>query len=223
MFLVNLLLKYKVYIFYFVFIMLLATPRVVSGGWRGITEPMDMRLLDGWLLQHEARLVLRSTASLISNDHLGSLVDFFSTDEYRALLPIGFAGIFTSIFQSYYIGNVFSEIVWWWMGAVATNILTKRLGYSSNISMISGLFVGSSPLAIAQIGAGHLHAASSLSLPVAILIAWHGLFFSRSFLFSVILIGFAILFSSTSYNYQWVLIPSLFIFGLFPKIGRAHV
>jgi hypothetical protein len=43
-----------VYICYFLLVVFLSVPRIINGGWRGIIEPMDMRILENNVIQHEA-------------------------------------------------------------------------------------------------------------------------------------------------------------------------
>lgn len=179
----------------------------MSGGWRHAIEPMDMRILNGFPIQFEATLVLRSTHAIVSNEISDIYRENFSTDEYRALLPIFTASIFTLVTSSYFLGSLFSDIFWWWMAAIATYALSRRLGHQTVSAAAAGILVSSSPLAVAQIGSGHLHAASSLALPIPMLIVWDAMFTTRSHIFSISCISFSILISSLLYTYQWVIIP----------------
>ena len=74
---------------------------------------MAIRNLEGYPVQWEVFLILRSLYSMSTNETPDSLIEWFSTDEYRALLPIYLAAISTQLTKSYIIGVTISEIVWW--------------------------------------------------------------------------------------------------------------
>lgn len=192
---------------YLVLILSLSFPRIYNGGWRHVIEPMDMRILDNLPIQFEASLVLHSTHAMVSSEITDTYRRNFSTDEYRAVLPIFTAALFTLITDSYFWGSALSDMFWWWMGALAVYALSRRLGHRSASATLAGIFVTSSPLAVAQIGAGHLHAASSLALPIPMVIAWDALLSERSHIASIPIIAFSILISSLVYTYQWIMIP----------------
>ncbi len=209
--------------FYFLLIISLSIPRIFSGGWRHIIEPMDMRILDNFPIQYEAVLVLRSTHAMLSNEITDEYRRNFSTDEYRAVLPIFTAALFTLVTSNYFWGSAFSDMFWWWLGALAVYALSRRLGHPSASAIIAGTLVTSSPLAVAQIGAGHLHAASSLALPIPMLIAWDALLPARSRTASITLIAFSILISSLLYTYQWVMIPWVIYVACIHKSRRILI
>ena len=191
-------------------IALLAIPRVTGASWRSIITPMDMRELDGMPVQYEANRVLRSVHAMLTPDTPGEVLIWFSTDEYRALLPIHVGSIFTRLFSSFYWGSLASELLWWWAGSVATMLLARRLGHRWTTAAVAGALTAGSPVAVAHIGAAHLHTASSMALPVATLIAWDALHDARGArLGRTMVVGFAIFLSSVVYTYQWVLIPWL--------------
>ena len=196
-----------VYIFYFLLIVFLSVPRIIDGGWRGIIEPMDMRILENNVIQHEAHLMLRSTHAMLSNDISQEFTLQFSSSEYRALIPIYTQALFTFITNSYFWGGILSEIVWWWLGSVCTFVLSLRMGNNRIVSSMSGLLAASSPLAVAQIGAGHLHAASSLALPIVMLLGWDALHRVGPAAASIIMMSFTFFTASIFYVHHWIVIP----------------
>ena len=196
-----------VYIFYFLLIVFLSVPRIINGGWRGIIEPMDMRILENNVIQHEAHLMLRSTHAMLSNNISQEFILQFSSSEYRALIPIYTQTLFTLITNSYFWGGILSEIVWWWLGSVCMFVLSLRMGNRRIVSFMSGLLAACSPLAVAQIGAGHLHAASSLALPIVMLLGWDALHRVGSAAASIIMMSFTFFTASIFYVHHWIVIP----------------
>ena len=211
-----------VYIFYFLLIVVLSVPRIIDGGWRGIIEPMDMRILENNVIQHEAHLMLRSTHAMLSNDISQEFTLQFSSSEYRALIPIYTQALFTFITNSYFWGGILSDIVWWWLGSVCTFVLSLRMGNNRIVSYMSGLLAASSPLAVAQIGAGHLHAASSLALPIVMLLGWDALHRVGSAGVSIIMISFIFFTASIFYVHHWIVIPWLLVMALLSN-NRAQL
>jgi len=191
-------------------ILIMAIPRIFGPSWRSIITPMDMRVLDHNQIQWEGFLVLRSVQMTLSSDTPNHVREFFSTDEYRAILPIFLAAIATKSFDSYFWGATISELIWWWAGSISTAVLSRRLGCNWYAATGTGILTATSPIAVAHIGALHLHTASSMALPVATLIAWDALHsVKRSLLINTLITGFAIFISSITYTYQWVLVPWL--------------
>lgn len=189
-------------------ILIMALPRIYGPSWRSIITPMDMRVVDNNQMQWEGFLMFRSMQMTMSSETPDHVRKYFSTDEYRALLPIFLAAIGTKWSGSYYWGVTISELVWWWVGSLSTMVLARRLGYNWYTATITGLLTATSPIAVAHIGAAHLHTASSMALPVATLIAWDAINNIKRVLFiNIIVTGFAIFISSITYTYQWVLIP----------------
>ncbi|MBU6152357.1 MAG: hypothetical protein KGR25_12965, partial [Chloroflexi bacterium] len=78
---------------YMVLIVVVATPRVVEANWRSVMSPRDMRNLEGFPVQWEAFLVLRSLHAMSSDVAPSDIIEWYSTDEYRATLPTYFAAI----------------------------------------------------------------------------------------------------------------------------------
>jgi len=211
-----------VYICYFLLVVFLSVPRIINGGWRGIIEPMDMRILENNVIQHEAHLMLRSTHAMLSNDISQEFTLQFSSSEYRALIPIYTQALFTFITNSYFWGGILSDIVWWWLGSVCTFVLSLRMGNNRIVSSMSGLLAASSPLAVAQIGAGHLHAASSLALPIVMLLGWDALHRVGSAGVSIIMISFIFFTASIFYVHHWIVIPWLLVMALLSN-NRAQL
>ena len=193
-----------------VIITLMAAPRVIGPSWRSIVTPMDMREIEGHQVHWESIVVLRSVHTATATQASQAVIEGFNTDEYRALLPIYFASIITSITKSYFWGETLSELFWWWLGTVSTFVLAKRLGCSRQVATVAGVLTATSPLGVAHMGALGFHTASSMALPVAALIAWDALNTqNRPPYMKILTVGFAIFVSSVTYTYQWVLIPWL--------------
>ena len=156
---------------YLVVIVSLTIPRVIGPSWRSIMSPRDMRNLEGFPVQWEAFLVLRSLHAMSTNTVPYDLLAWFSTDEYRAILPIYLAAIISQLSKSYLIGITASEVTWWWLGAIGVFFFTRNFTSLSN-AYCAGLLTCFSPLGVGHIGSAHLHTASSLSLSVFLAIFW---------------------------------------------------
>jgi hypothetical protein len=142
----------------------------------------------------------------------------FSTDEYRAILPIFTAAVFTNVLGSFFWGSMLADLLWWWTGAMATVALLSRIGIPRGVAVIAGVFAATSPLGVAYVGSGNLHAASSLCLPIYSLLIWDALVAEgRNPVSGGIRIGVFLLAASLTYTYQWVLIPA---FGLWLAVGH---
>lgn len=175
----------------------------------------DMRNLEGFPVQWEAFLVLRSLHAMSTNTVPDDLLTWFSTDEYRATLPIYFAAIVTQITKSYVIGITFSELAWWWLGAIGVFLFTRNHS-STSVAYFAGLLTCFSPLGVGHIGSGHLHTASSLSLSVFLAIIWRVFYDTYYSIFiASLLFGGGLYLSSITYTYQWFLIPYFLILSLF--------
>jgi len=145
----------------------------------------------------------------------------FSTDEYRAILPIFTAAVFTNVLGSFYWGSMFADLLWWWGGAMATVALLGRIGTPRGVAVTAGVFAAVSPLGVAYVGSGNLHAASSLCLPIYSLLIWDALVAEgRNPVSGGIRIGIVLLAASLTYTYQWVLVPA---FGLWLAIGHRSM
>lgn len=180
--------------------------------------PNQMRLIDGRLVQWESDTMVRTMKAMVSNvpiDELYLETFGFSTDEYRALIPIFIAAIFANLTGSFYWGLMLADLTGWWCGAMATVSILVRLMMPRRVAILAGMMVATSPLGVAYVGSGNLHIASSLSLPVYALLIWDALARTdRSIMGTGIRIGTYLFASSITYTYQWVLIP-LFALGAF--------
>ena len=202
---------------YLFLICALTIPRVIGPSWRSVITPMAIRNLEGYPVQWEVFLILRSLYSMSTNETPDSLIEWFSTDEYRALLPIYLAAIATQLTKSYIIGVTISEIVWWWIGALGVFFFVRNFA-STTVSFGAGLLTCFSPLGVGHIGSGHLHTASSLSLSIFLAITWI-LFHDKkiNFYLSSIMFGCNLFFSSITYTYQWFIIPFAFVTASMPS------
>jgi hypothetical protein len=96
------------------------------------------------------------------------------------------------------------------------------MGNNRIVSSMSGLLAASSPLAVAQIGAGHLHAASSLALPIVMLLGWDALHRVGSSMVSIIMISFIFFTASIFYVHHWIVIPWFLVMALLSN-NRAQL
>lgn len=182
-----------------------------------------MRNLEGYPVQWEAFLVLRSLTAMSSNEVPDDLIEWYSTDEYRATLPTYLAAVVSQITKSYVLGITISELIWWWVGAVAVFVLARTF-VPTPTAYCAGIFTCASPLGVGHIGSAHLHTASSLSLSVFIALSWQILHNNRSGLPSkTFLYGACIYLSSITYTYQWFLAPFFVIISATPKFSRQQV
>ena len=211
------------FITYLIVIISLTIPRVIGPSWRSIMSPRDMRNLEGFPVQWEAFLVLRSLHAMSTNAVPEDLLTWFSTDEYRAILPIYFAAIISQLSKSYLIGITASEVTWWWLGAIGVFFFTRNFTSLSN-AYCAGLLTCFSPLGVGHIGSAHLHTASSLSLSVFLAIIWRILFNVKYSLFSAsLLFGCCLFISSITYTYQWFLIPFYLLISFFSTNCRRNI
>ena len=205
-------------------IVLMAIPRIFGPSWRTIAMPNQMRLIEGHLVQWESDTMFRSVKAMVTDLPLVEIYSptfQFSTDEYRAILPIFTAAVFTNALGSFYWGSMLADLLWWWGGAMATVALLGRIGIPRGVAVTAGVFTAVSPLGVAYVGSGNLHAASSLCLPIYSLLIWDSLADAgRGPVSGGIRIGVFLLAASLSYTYQWVLIPA---FGLWLAIGQTRV
>lgn len=208
---------------YLIVIICLTIPRVTGPSWRSIMSPRDMRNLEGFPVQWEVFLVLRSLHAMSTNTVPDDLLTWFSTDEYRAILPIYLAAIVTQITKSYVIGITFSEVAWWWLGALGVFLLTRNYS-STSIAYFAGLLTCFSPLGVGHIGSAHLHTASSLSLSVFLAIIWI-LFYNikYSLFIASLLFGCSLFISSITYTYQWFLIPFFLLLSIFSNNSKRSM
>ena len=195
----------------FLTILLMAVPRINGASWRTIAMPNQMRLIEGRLVQWESDTMLRTMKAMVSNVPINELYPEtfgFSTDEYRALIPMFIAALFANLTGSFYWGLMLADLAWWWSGAMATVSLLGRLMMPRHVAVMAGMMVAASPLGVAYVGSGNLHIASSLSLPVYALVIWDALARQdRLILGTGVQIGIYLFASSITYTYQWVLIP----------------
>ena len=204
-----------------VLIALMAIPRIIGPSWRVIAMPNQMRLIEGHLVQWESETMFRTMKAMVTDLPLVEIYSSsfqMSTDEYRAILPIFTAAVFANVLGSFYWGSMLADLLWWWAGAMATVALLSRIGIPRGVAVIAGVFAATSPLGVAYVGSGNLHAASSLCLPIYSLLIWDALVADgRNPISGGIRIGIVLLAASLTYTYQWVLIPA---FGFWLAIGH---
>ena len=195
-----------------VLIVAMAIPRSIGPSWRVIAMPNQMRLMEGRPVQWESETMFRTMKAMVTDlpdDALYPSTFGFSTDEYRALLPIFTASVLASLVGSFYWGSMLADLVWWWGGAMCTVAVLGRLGVPRGVAVLAGMLTAVSPLGVAYIGSGNLHAASSLSLPIYATAIWDVLFTPRPQpLVAGLRVGVLLFAASVTYTYQWVLIPT---------------
>jgi hypothetical protein len=200
--------------------------RVATQPWRGIVMPNQMRVIEGRDVQYESETMFRTTRAMATEFTLRQIYETssFMTDDYRAILPIGTAAAATNLLGSWYWGSVASDVIWWWGGACATASLTGVLGGGKTASFIAGVLASASPLGVGYIGSGNLHAASSMSLPIFLVLAWRVVDHRELHLIargvSLGLIGFL---SSVTYTYQWVVFPLVGAYALRPSAAHWRI
>ncbi|MBU6280406.1 MAG: hypothetical protein KGN78_14290 [Actinomycetales bacterium] len=190
----------------------MAMPRIAGPSWRVIAMPNQMRLMEGRPVQWESETMFRTMKAMVTdlpNEALYPPTFGFSTDEYRAILPIFTASVIASVVGSLYWGSMLADLSWWWGGAVCTVALLGRLGVSRGVAVMAGMLTAVSPLGVAYVGSGNLHAASSLSLPIFATAIWDALFVAHPRpLLAGMRVGILLFAASLTYTYQWVLIPT---------------
>ena len=208
---------------YLLVIVALAIPRVIGSSWRSIMSPRDMRNLEGYPVQWEAFLILRSHQTISSQQVPEDLIEWYSTDEYRAAFPTYLAAFTSQITGSYVFGVTVSEVVGWWSGAVAVFALARTF-FPNPTAYCAGILTCASPLGVGHIGAAHLHTASSLSLSVFLVIAWRILHDDRiAFVPKTAFYGVCLYLSSITYTYQWFLAPFFVVVAVLPTFSRRRV
>ena len=208
---------------YLMLIVAITTPRVVGANWRSIMSPRDMRNLESFPVQWEAFLVLRSLHAMSSDAAPSDIIEWYSSDEYRATLPTYCAAIVAQITKSYIIGITISEVAWWWLGALSVYILARSF-VSAPAAYCAGVLTCASPLGVGHVGSAHLHTASSLSLSVFLLIAWRVLDDNRIPIGpKILLYGSCLYLSSITYTYQWFIVPFFLITAAFPTFSRRRM
>lgn len=208
---------------YLMLIVAITTPRVVGANWRSIMSPRDMRNLEGFPVQWEAFLVLRSLHAMSSDAAPSDIIEWYSTDEYRATLPTYFAAIVAQITKSYIIGITTSEVTWWWIGALSVYVLAHSF-VSAPAAYCAGVLTCASPLGVGHVGSAHLHTASSLSLSVFLVVAWRILHDVRIALVpKAALYGVGLYLSSITYTYQWYLAPFFIVVTAAPRFSRNRL
>jgi hypothetical protein len=190
----------------------MAVPRITGPSWRVIAMPNQMRLMEGRPVQWESETMFRTMKAMVTdlpNEALYPPTFGFSTDEYRAILPIFTASVIASVVGSLYWGSMLADLSWWWGGAVCTVALLGRLGVSRGVAVMAGMLTAVSPLGVAYVGSGNLHAASSLSLPIYATAIWDVLFTPHPRpILAGMRVGILLFAASLTYTYQWVLIPT---------------
>lgn len=208
---------------YLTVIIALALPRIEGSNWRSIMLPGDMRNLEGFSAHWESHIQLRAVHAMSANDQLSDIMDWYSTDEYRATIPTYIASIIRQLTRNYIIGVTTSELIWWWSGSLAVLILARRF-VSIETAFVSGFLTCASPLAIGHLGTQSLHTASSMSLSVLLIIAWRIVQDDRIALFSkATLYGVCLYLSSITYTYQWFLAPFFVVVTSIPKVSRDRI
>lgn len=208
---------------YLVVVAAMTAPRVAGPSWRSIMGPKDMRNLEGLPIQWEAYLILRSLHAMSTSVVPGDVIDWYSTDEYRATLPIYHSSVVTLLTRSHVAGVTASEVWWWWLGALAVFVFARNFA-STLVAFCAGLLTCLSPLGVGHIGAAHLHTASSLSLSVLLSVSWRILNNNTLSIFSKsILYGSCIFLSSVTYTYQWFLIPFCLVASNAPRLSRHRI
>lgn len=137
------------------------------------------------------------------NDIPSGLIELYSTDKYRATLPIFLAAIARQITKSYLSGVTAAEVVWWWLGAIGTFALARAF-ISLPAAYCAGFLTCASSLGVGQLGAATLHTASTLSVSFLLVIAWRTLNDDRIEVFrKTAFYGVCAYLSSITYTYQW--------------------
>ena len=208
---------------YLLVICALTLPRVVGPSWRSMITPMAMRNLEGYPVQWEAYLVLRSLYAMSTDTTPDDLIEWYSTDEYRAILPIYFAAIITQITNRYIIGVTISDVIWWWLGTIGVFLLVRNYA-PTTVSFGAGLLTCFSPLGVGHIGSAHLHTASSLSLSLSLAVTYD-ILFNRNlkYFFAVLSFGCCLFLSSITYTYQWFIIPFAFVVCAMPSFSKRRL
>lgn len=206
----------RVFFVYGLLVIVFSVLRIPSAGWHAFIEPMDLRLLDSQVIQYEGQIELRGASMhLLPHESTIDYFSYYSSEEYRAILPIISAAVLAGLLHSYYWGFFLSECLWWWASAIVMFYLVRIFDKRLAPAIVGGALITSSPLAAVHIGAANLHASSSLGLVfIAFLILRNTSNISINF--SVILrYSLAFFFSSVIYSYQWFIIPTVIISYLF--------
>jgi hypothetical protein len=190
--------------------------RIPSAGWHAFIEPMDLRLLDHQVIQYEGQIELRGASMhLLPHESTVDSFLYYSSEEYRAILPIISAAALVGLLHSYYWGFFLSECLWWWASAVVMFYLVRVFDKRLAVAIVGGALITSSPLAAVHIGAANLHASSSLGLVFITLLLLRNTSNLSVNLSVIFRSSIAFFFSSVVYSYQWFIIPTFIISYLF--------
>ena len=207
----HLLVASALYIF---IIISMSIPRVYGANWRAIMEPAQMRNLQGFPVQWESYLVLRSTHAMSAPVPTDDLVEWYSTDEYRATLPIYFAATLAQFTNNYALALHITDVFWWLLGALGVYAFVREIS-NPMVALSAGLLSCYSPIGVSHMGSGTLHTASSLSISLYLCILYRVLTKYRSSLWGFVLLGVLFFLSSITYTYQWFLIPFTLLLLIF--------
>ena len=202
----------RVFLFYGLLVFFFSSSRISSAGWHAYIEPMDLRLIDNHVIQYEAQIELRAASMhLLPSASTLEYFSYYSSEEYRAILPIISAAALSGVLHSYYWGFFGSECLWWWGSSIAMFYLVTVFDSRRAAATIGGALIASSPLASVHIGAANLHASSSLGLVFVLIIVLYGNYAPLLNLRMILRSSFAFLFSSIVYSYQWFIIPTILV------------
>ena len=184
----------------------MSIPRIYGASWRAIMEPAQMRNLQNYPIQWESYQVLRSTFAMGAVSPTDDIFDSYSTDEYRAIVPIYLTSVLTLFTNNYIISLTITDAVWWLLGALGVYAFLRNLS-SPIVSLSAGVLTCYSPIGVSHIGSGTLHTASSLSISVFLCLIYRIIANNNSNFKAYLVLGLLFYLSSITYTYQWILIP----------------
>ena len=197
-------------LFLAVLIVLLAWPRLTGPPWAALRMPFDLRESEGNTVQWEQIHYFNALRATLRADMRSMIEGRYSTDDYRAMLPIYISAIFSWWLDSSYKGMLLVDLFGWWIASWALYHLAWRLGASHLSALTAAVLLAVSPLLIAFMGWQVLHVMQSASLVPCFLAALLLLTDNR-LAHGWRVTGLAGVFyvASLIYQYQWIIIPCL--------------
>ena len=99
-----------------------------------------MRNLQNYPIQWESYQVLRSTFAMGAVSPTDDIFDSYSTDEYRAIVPIYLTSVLTLFTNNYIISLTITDVVWWLLGALGVYAFLRNLS-SPIVSLSAGVLL----------------------------------------------------------------------------------
>jgi hypothetical protein len=194
-----------------VLVLALGLARLWLGPWYYTWNPLEVSLLERWPAAWEVAYYTEQFPQFLGNAPAKFGIALV---HYRTFAALYLAAALDAWTGSAFWSLAAVDLIFWFLGGVATYHLARRLGVHDRGARIAALLVVASPLFVSHLWRLDLHTANFASMAIGLWAVVALIDECRRRPLLILALGALLVWLGLNYSYQWVVMPLLFVLTL---------